>query len=73
MGSSSVTGYYRHGSRYYVYDEKYKIRIGYWNEWLGLSEDLEEALDNYTKKIYGRFSLFSFKLLVYTIDPLKNH
>ena len=46
---SSPTGYFRHGSRYYVYDKKYEIKLGYWNDWLGLSYDLEEALDNYTK------------------------
>ena len=46
---SNPTGYYRHGSRYYVYDKKYEIRLGYWNDWLGLSDDIEVALDNYTK------------------------
>ena len=49
MERSSVTGYYRHGGRYYVYDEKYEIRLGYWNDWLGLSDDIEAALDNSTK------------------------
>ena len=46
---SSVTGYYRHGSRYYYNSDKYEIRLGYWNDWLDLSDDLKEALDNYTK------------------------
>mgnify|MGYP003308994378 CR=1 FL=1 len=46
---SSPMGYYRHGSRYYVYDKNSEIRLGYWNDWLGLSDDIEVALDNYTK------------------------
>ena len=49
MERSSVSGYYSHAGRYYVYSDKYEERLGYWNDWLGLSDDIEATLDNITK------------------------
>ena len=49
MERSSVTGYYRHAGRHYVYSDKYEARLLYWNDYLGLSADIEATLDNITK------------------------
>ena len=46
---SSVTGYYRNESRYYWASEDNETLLAYWNDYLGLSDDIEAALDNYTK------------------------
>jgi len=46
---SSVTGYYRHESRHYWASEDNETLLAYWNDYLGLSADIEDALDNYTK------------------------
>jgi len=65
ISRSSRSGLYVKGGRSWPYATKYEDRILYWNDWLGLSPDLKEAIEEHEKtRLLDKISDFGSDLLL---------
>ena len=65
ISRSSRSGLYVKGGRSWAYATKYEERILYWNDWLGLSPDLKEAIEEHEKtRLLDKISDFGSDLLL---------